>query len=215
MVSLAGVWPGLVAVGPLRAQNPPAAADEVSFEREWPAQATPFYRVVVRGDGTGTVTTSKEPAADGAGGTPIRVSPATRDKLFAVEEAMHRPKGCETGNKKMAQTGVKTLTLRRGGTVLTCTFNYSEDKRLQEAVSDFGAIEVTVEEAPKLAHLRRFDRLGLDAEVGNFMEAVKAGRAIELGNIAAMLRTLAGDGELMERVRGRAADLLAMAEAGK
>ena len=203
------------AVGVGRAQVPLTTADEISFERDWPAQTTPFYRVVVRVDASGSVTMSREVAADGSGVTAIHVSSETRDKLFAVEPVLAGSKGCETGSKKLAQTGKKTLTMRREGKVLTCTFNYSDDKRMQEAVNDFAAIEVTMEEGPKLTHLRRFDRLGLDAEVGSFLDAVKGGRAIELGNIAPVLRTLAGDGELMERVRNRATDLLAMAEAGK
>ncbi len=201
--------------GAVEAQTPLATADEVTFERDWPAQATPYYRVMVRGDGSGTVSMSRDGVGAAGGVTEIHVSIATRDKLFAVEPVMAGPKGCETGPKKLAQTGKKTLTLRREGKAMTCTFNYSDDKRMQEAVNDFGAIEVTVEEVPKLVHLRRYDRLGLDAEISSFLDAVKAGRAIELGNIAPTLRTLAGDGELMERVRNRSADLLAMADAGK
>ncbi len=196
-------------------QTPLATADEVAFERDWPAQLVPYFRVVVRGDGSGTVAMSRESSSEAGGATAIRVSIATRDKLFAVEPVIAGPKGCETGPKKLAQTGKKTVTLRRDGKVLTCTFNYSDDKRMQEAVSDFGAIELTLEEGPKLAHLHRYDRLGLDAEVNAFLEAVKSGRAIELGNISDVLRTLAGDGDVMERVRNRATDLLAMADAGK
>ena len=195
------------------AQTALATADEVTFERDWPAQATPYYRIAVRGDGKGTVSTSREAANEAV--TEIHLSTMTRDKLFAVEPVLAGSRGCETGTKKLAQTGKKTLTLRRGGRTVSCTFNYSDDKRVQEAVNEFGAIEITVEEGPKLAHLRRFDRLGLDAEIGSFTDAVKAGRAIELGNISEVLRTLAGDGELMERVRNRATDLLAMADAGR
>ena len=210
----------MVFAGTMMAQMPLATADEIVFERDWPAQATPFFRVTVRGDGSGTVRTSRDGDDGSSGGaqpgvTPIRVSSETRDTLFAVEPILAGSKGCETGSKKLAQTGKKVLTLRRDGKILTCAFNYSEEKRMQEAVNAFGAIEATVEEGPRLVHLRRFDRLGLDAEIGSFLEAVKNGRAIELGNIAPVLRTLAGDGELMERVRNRATDLLAMADAGK
>ena len=209
----------LCLIGVARAQTPLATADEIAFERDWPAQATPFFRVVVHGDGSGSVTTSRETVADASAVTPIRVSSETRDRLFAVEPVLTAGaaggKGCETGSKKLAQTGRKTLTLHREGKVLTCTFNYSDDRRVQEAVNAFDAIEVTIEEGPKLVRLRRFDRLGLDAEVSSFLDSVKGGRAIELGNIAPVLRTLAGDGELMERVRNRATDLLAMADAGK
>ncbi len=209
----------LCLTGAASAQAPLATADQIGFERDWPAQVTPYFRVVVHGDGSGSVTTSREMVPDASAVTPIQVSSETRARLFAVEPVLVSEaagsKGCETGSKKLAQTGRKTLTLRREGKVLTCTFNYSDDKRMQEAVNAFDAIEVTIEEGPKLVRLRRFDRLGLDAEVSSFLDAVKSGRAIELGNIAPVLRTLAGDGELMERVRNRATDLLAMADAGK
>ena len=219
----------------VKAQSSLTSADEISFERDWPAQATPYYRVTVQGDGSGTVATSRDGSGSLAGGslplntaagetaagagamgaTKIHISSATLAKLFAVEPVLGGAKGCETGSKKLAQTGKKTLVLRRDGKMLACTFNYSDERRVQDAVNAFGAIEQTVEEGPRLVHLRRFDRLGLDAEIGSFTEAVKAGRAIELGNIAEVLRTLAGDGDLMERVRNRATDLLAMADAGK
>ena len=215
LLSLCAAWLMMIGCERTLAQTPLATADEVSFERDWPAQATPFYRIVVQGDGKGSVATAREIAGESSAVTEIHVSSAVRDKLFAVGPTLAGAKGCETGTKKLAQTGRKTLTLRRDGKTTTCTFNYSDDKRVQEAVSDFGAIEMTVEEGPKLARLRRFDRLGLDAEVGSFTDAVKAGRAIELGNIADVLRTLASDGELMDRVRSRATDLLAMADAGK
>ncbi len=204
-----------ICCGKALAQIPLVTGDEIAFERDWPAQATPFYRVVVRGDGKGSVSTAREAAGDAGTATEIHVSTATRDKLFAAGPVLTGPKGCETGNKRLAQTGKKTLTVRQDGKTMTCTFNYSDDKRMQEAVNTFGAIEATVDEGPKLAHLRRFDRLGLDAEIGSFTDAVKSGRAIELGNISEILRVLASDGELMERVRNRASDLLAMADAGK
>ena len=77
-----------------------------------------------------------------------------------------------------------------------------------EATTAFQAIAMTMEEAAKLDHLHRFDRLGLDAELGTFVQSVRDGRAIEVGNIAATLRSLASDTDLLERVRLRAAELL-------
>lgn len=202
-----------VAAAPVQAT--PTPTDEVSFEREWVVQATPFYRVTVRGDGTGTVTTSKVTAVEDTGVVPIRVTPATVLKLFGVEPVLAGSKGCEAGGKNTAQTGKKTLTLRRGSNVLRCSFNYADQRVVQEAINAFSGIEATVEEGPKLVRLRRFDRLGLDAEIATFTQMVKNGNAIELGNLGPVLETLAGDGQLMDRVRERASDLLAMAQAGK
>lgn len=196
--------------------RPPAPTDEVSYERDWSVQTTPYYRVTVRGDGTGVVWTTRD-GGDGVpgGATPIRVTSATLAKLFAIEPVLAGAKGCESGGKNTAQTGRKVLALHLGTRGLRCEFNYSDQKVVQEAVAAFSAIEATVEEGPKLLKLRRFDRLGLDAEVATFTQTVKRGDAIELGNIAPALEALAGDEALMERVRGRASDLLAMAGTGK
>ena len=72
----------------------------------------------------------------------------------------------------------------------------------------FGAIATTLQERAVLEHLRRYDRLGLDAELGNFLESARAGRAIELMTIAPLLEKLASDEALMDRVRGRAGTVL-------
>ena len=112
-------------------------------------------------------------------------------RLFAVEGALRSGKDCQGGNRHLAQTGKKVLTVRDGSGVQSCTFNYSEDKRIEDAVTAFAAMATTLEERPTLEHLRRYDRLGLDAELGSFLESVKAGRAIELANIAPLLEKLA------------------------
>ena len=207
----------------LWAQSGGVASQELTFEREWQAQAVPYFRITIRSDGSGE-RSSVRPGAGGAApegtdgataGTPLRFSEAIRAKVFAAGDLLSSGKPCEKGGKKMAQTGTKTLTLRRGDTVQHCTFNYADDRRLQDAIETFGAIEVTLEEEPRLQQILRYDRLGLDAELGRFTEQVKGGRAVELGNLAPLLRSIAGNGELMERVRNRASDLLAMADAGK
>ncbi len=221
-----------------------AAPAEVVFERDWPEQSMPFYRILVRADGSGLFSTDRSapgmrvsPAATPAQdrSSPVaqdaetagadesaaaqhmrvlQITEKTRARLFAVEGVMRSPKGCETGTKHLAQTGTKVLTLRANGAVLTCTFNFSDDKHVQDAVTAFSGIATTMEEQGTLEHLLRFDRLGLDAELGSFLESAHAGRAIELENIAPLLRKLAGDEVLMDRVRSRAATLLSMAEAG-
>lgn len=154
-------------------------------------------------------------AAAGDGGvSAIHVSEKTTARLFAVQAALRSGKGCQGGNRHLAQTGKKVLTIEDGAGVQTCSFNYSEDKRVEDAVAAFGAMATTLEERPLLEHLRRYDRLGLDAELGNFLESVQAGRAIEVGNLASVLKQLASDDALMDRVRSRASTLLMMAQAG-
>ena len=222
---------GLLGCAGVGAQT--VATAQITYERDWPEQQVPFYRFVVHADGSGVFTTDRlgvvmaagegasttepataEPGSGGGGDAKIHVSEKTVARLFAVEGALRSAKGCQVGNRHLAQTGKKVLTVEDGSGVQRCTFNYSEDKRIEDAVAAFGAMATTLEERPTLEHLRRYDRLGLDAELGSFLESAKAGRAIELANIAPLLEKLAADDALMDRVRSRATTLLTMAQAG-
>lgn len=186
----------------------PAARTEMSFDFLWPAQAVPQYKITVADDGTGSYLAHAVPGTTAPGSQPITVSAANRSRIFAVGEVLTGSRRCESKAKNLAQTGQKTLSMRSGARVAECTFNYSEDKRVQDAVTVFQAIAVTMEEGPKLQQLHRFDRLGLDAELAVLERSVQEGRALEIENIAPVLRSLAEDEAVMQRVRLRASKLL-------
>jgi hypothetical protein len=59
--------------------------------------------------------------------------------------------------------------------------------------------------------LLQHDRLGLDKEIDYLMEAAGDGRAQQICTIRGILERLAGDPEVMDRVRKRARALLARA----
>ena len=185
-----------------------AARTEMSFDFLWPAQAVPQYKITVADDGSGSYLAHGAPGTAAPGTQPITVSAPNRAKIFAAGEVLTGSQRCESKAKNLAQTGQKTLSMRSGAKVAECTFNYSEDKRVQEAVAVFQAIAVTMEEGPKLQRLHRFDRLGLDAELAVLEKSAQEGRALELENIAPVLRSLAGDEAVMQRVRLRASKLL-------
>jgi len=119
---------------------------------------------------------------------------------------------CASKLKNIADTGTKTLAYRDAGTEGSCTYNYSENKAVVQLTSIFQGIEQTLEEGRALDFKHRFDRLGLDAEISSLVSAVEQGSALELGNIAPTLQSIAGDTELMQRVRLRAAKLLEQAQ---
>ena len=70
-----------------------------------------------------------------------------------------------------------------------------------------------MDEGRKLDYLHRYDRLGLDAEIESFTREVSDGHALEMGTIAATLRSIADDPEVMQRVRTRASALLTLVPA--
>lgn len=167
-------------------------------------------------DGSGHY--QESPSAADAGGAisrDIRVSPEMRQRLFAGY-AIVKSERCETRQKHIADTGTKTLTYRAdgAGSSWSCTFNYSDSDKLDNTADAFLSIAETVQAGERLAQKHRYDRLGLDAEIDAFLAEVKLGHAIEVANIAPVLRSIAEDERVMERVRRKASRLLQESGAG-
>ncbi len=115
---------------------------------------------------------------------------------------------CES-HLKVAFQGWKTLTYTGPQGQGSCTFNYSKDKEIQSLGESLGAVAETILEGGRLEMLLEHDRLGLDQEMEFLTEAVDDGRAQQICTIRDILERLAGDDEVLERVRKRARMLLA------
>ena len=139
------------------------------------------------------------------------ISPATAGRVFATARKLkHFNVTCASKAKNIADTGTKTLTYSGPDGSGSCTYNYTENKDVQALTEIIQGIAETMDQGRGLDHLHRFDRLGLDAAITFLAQEVSEGHALELGTIAASLRSIATDAEVMERVRMRASKLLAL-----
>jgi hypothetical protein len=138
---------------------------------------------------------------------PLTVGQETLQRVRLGEHAAKSGK-CETKAKKIAQTGEKTIRFEELGKVAECTFNYSDDQGLMDAIAAFQALAETMQRGERLQHDLRYDRLGLDAEMESLVEAKQSGSAIEIGNLTPILQALIEDDHVIDRVRRRAARLL-------
>ncbi len=137
----------------------------------------------------------------------LRVSPAAMKKLFAAVPMVEGGR-CETHSKNIAKSGTKTLRYSGAGREAQCTYNYSDDDRVNEATAVFEGIAETLRFGDRLRAKLRFDRLGLDSELEGLQTAVTEQRALEVGNIAPVLKTIAEDERVMDRARRKAELLL-------
>ncbi len=218
---------GCTARSAVAEQRPAAsgAAPEMSFHFERPGLPVPEYQLVLRQDGTGSYEGLEMPAvserATAAADTaarpgepfrqPVLVSPATVRRMFTLAQSLKQfNTTCASKAKNVADTGTKTLTYRGPEGAGSCTYNYSENKGVVQLTDLFFGIAETMDEGRRLDHLQRYDRLGLDSAIGFLAQEVTDGRALELGAIAPTLRSIAGDSELMQRVRLRASKLLSL-----
>ena len=192
---------------------PLSGADSLTFSIEREGQ--PANQFAIQLDRTtgrgfyGKKTTASDPGIGASAGsaTPIFVGQPVLKQLLASLPAITQHR-CESHSHNLAQTGKKTLRFSHDDAVAECTFNYSDDERVNNAAALFLALAETMDFGERLANKLRFDRLGLDSTMDDLRSAVKDGRAVEIGNIAPVLRSIESDERVLERVRREAASLL-------
>ena len=160
-----------------------------------------------RGSASGTGGVSAESGAGADAGQPIAAPAVVVGKMFAAVPLV-KSNRCDSHRKGIAQTGAKRLRLVQGEVNAECSYNYSDDDRVNAATAVFQALAETMQYGDRLRAKLRFDRLGLDAEMDGLQAALTDGRALQVGNIAPALQSVANDDRVMERVRRKAAHLL-------
>lgn len=195
---------GALAQGPVRMLA-------FSLEREAPPVQ---YTIGLQADGQGTYRGAALPGAAPTRPQPLHVSAALTKRLFRAIPMVEGGR-CETHSRNLAKTGVKTLHYTGDGRDAQCTYNYSDDERVNEATGAFEALAETMRYGDRLAAKLRFDRLGLDGELESLANAVSSGQALEVENIAPVLRAINRDERVMDRVRRRTEVLLQTSGAGQ
>ncbi|HEV2708602.1 MAG TPA: hypothetical protein VGU67_00175 [Edaphobacter sp.] len=195
---------------------------EVSFQFERTGVPVPRFTLRVNEDGTGHYQ-AEEVEGPADGGTmqyasakhidrTLELTAATVTKIFKAARELDRfDMECAAKTKNIADTGKKTLSYTGTDGAGSCTYNYSGNKDIEMLTNTFIAIAFTMDDGRRLAFLHQYDRLGLDAEMIGLEREAAAGRALELGTIAPVLTSIAGDGAVMQRVRLQAARLLKQA----
>jgi hypothetical protein len=211
-------------VGQANPAGDTVGSSEVSFQFERPGLPVPKYSIVVHEDGTGTYQAQIAPVSGSSAAMeisaaaqpvsqPIQISNPTTQMIFRTARSLDRFNiPCESKAKNIADTGKKTLSYKGPDGQGSCLYNYSENKSIAQLTDSFQAIAQTMDEGRKLQFLHRFDRLGLYSEMDVLSHEVEEKRVLELGNIAPALRSIVADEAVMQKVRERAAHLLALAE---
>lgn len=201
-----------------RAQSAAAQAKTETFEVDYtnPGLAPSHWTIVLHPDGSGRF--SSYGGSMGADGSDLKAPPVNRDiqvsKEFAARVFQTAYKHnlfnteCES-HLKVAFQGTKVFRYTGPKGSGTCTFNYSKNKEIESLGNSLMAVEQTVMEGARLELLLKHDPLGLDREMRYLVQAAKDGRAQQLCVIKGILTQLAGDPEVLDRVRQWADELLA------
>lgn len=195
---------------------------ETTFKAEFvnPALSPSHWTLTLRPDGSGHFVSERgsAPVEDSQGMEAAVVDRDIQVSAEFVERAILTARShkffnedCES-HLKVSFQGWKKIRYNGPEGEGACQFNYSKDKEIQALGDSLVAVAGTILEGARLEMLLQHDRLGLDREMEYLIDAAKDGRVQQICAIRGILEQLAGDSEVMERVRKRAKALLARRE---
>jgi hypothetical protein len=204
-------------VGPLFRGQGAVPSATLTFKFENPQLQPARFEITLHGDGTGHFVShvGSAPPTDIADLPPegqerdIIVSGAARERIFAVAQKEHGfAIKCDSGAKKIAYQGTKTLSYQGPDATGSCTYNYSNDAKIEWLTMEMLGIATTLEEGRRLTVEHAHGRLTLDGELETLENLVHEGEATEIENIAPTLQSIIADENLIQRARRRAQALL-------
>ena len=198
----------------LRAQSPDHApvAASITFDRTWDDYTPQKITLTIWASGQGKYAShsaAKPPDEVDDYQTEFAMSPACRDKLFRdAGEANYFDGDFAFKKHAVASTGTKTLTYTDPTRHFNTTYDYSENKAVQEITNILQGISNTIEYGRKLQFKHRFDKLGLEDELKGMEAALESHNLAELQLIAPQLESILQDESVLNIARKRAKKLL-------
>lgn len=212
MLHIAGLWVFYLTACGVSAQQ--ANLPTITFQFEFPGSVPDHYFISISADGHASYDSTGHFAAESADGNPYRidftVSDATRARVFDLAKQADYFQGkIDSGNKKLASTGAKTLTYSGAGRSTQARYNYSPQQPIQQLTQLFADMSNTLEFGRRLEYEYRYEKLALDDELKKMEEIAKENELAEIALVAPVLRKIANDSSLVNVARARAQRLLA------
>jgi hypothetical protein len=205
----------LASLGQDAQQNP--VRPTITFDRVWEAYKPQEVTITVQSTGSARYIsrnpfTPPEPGSDPDYMLDFTISTRNQERLFRdAREANYFNGDFSYKKHAVASTGKKTLTYSDSVRHFSTTYDYSENKAIQEIMNLFSGISNTIEHGRKLMYLHRFDKLGLEDELKGMESAAEGHNLAELQIIVPTLKSIEDDTTVLNIARQRAKKLLARA----
>lgn len=189
----------------------------ITFARVWEAYKPQDINITVQSTGSAKYLsrnpfTPPDPGSDPDYTLDFTISTRNQEKLFRdAREANYFNGDFSFKKHPVASTGKKTLTYGDPDRYFETTYDYSENKAIEEVTNIFAGISNTIEHGRKLTFLHRFDKLGLEEELKGMEAAMESHNLAELQIIRPTLESIAADSAVLNIARQRAKRLLAKA----
>ena len=204
----------------LLAQNAPhnPKLPTITFDRVWEEYKPQNVDITIQATGSAKYisrnpfTPPEQAGQDADYLLEFTISQRNQERLFRYAREANYFNGDFSYKKHaVASTGKKTLTYADSDRYFETTYDYSDNKAIQQITDIFQGISNTIECGRKLQYLRRFDKLGLEAELKAMEDAAASHSLDELQIIVPTLQSLAEDPAILNIARQRAQRLLAIA----
>jgi len=114
--------------------------------------------------------------------------------------------------RKVANMGLKTIRFENGSHAREVTFNYTEDKALQEIVDFFENLCQQEKALFEMNLALKYDRLGIPKRLDELDKSLTAKRIVDPGRFAPVLEKIYEDQQLMNLARTEAKKILTKIE---
>ena len=201
---------------PSRAVDPAT----VKFSLDFAGSDPDHYSISVTADGHAVYECSAKISADSDDRetyqSEFTFSDAARARIFDLAVQAHYFSGkIDSGNHKLAFTGAKKLVYTDGKRNNTAEFNFPSPVPVQQLTALFQGTAATLEYGRRLAHLHRYQKLGLDEELKSMEDQARRGEIAELESVKPILQEIYDDSSVMNVVRARALRIMEMGSGTK
>ncbi len=185
----------------------------VTFTLDFPKSEPTHYSIVV--DATGHANyecrVKVENSEEQTYQAEFEVTAANRERIFEwAQEAKYFAGKIDSGNRKLAFTGEKTLSYLDGQRSFTAQYNYSGLEPVRQLTTLFQNMAGTLDYGRRLAYFHRYQKLALDNELKRMEAQAKNNELSEIQGVAPVLREIAEDSSVINVVRARAKELIQM-----
>jgi len=192
---------------------PPKDRSIVTFTCDFPGSEPDHYFLSIASDGTASYDSTGKLTKDSEDRDPYRfdfvASDAMRGRVFElVKQAGYFEGKIDSGNKKLAPMGMKTLTYQDSQRSTHATYNYSSVQAVEELTRLFQGMAMTLEFKRRLEYEYHYQKLALDEELKRMEEMTQTGSLSEMAAVAPILQKIANDPALINVARARAQRLL-------
>jgi hypothetical protein len=191
----------------------------VTFTLDFPGSEPSHYVIAVSSDSHSTYESDGKLSPDSEADPfhlDFSVSPDTSRTIFDLAKKAHYFQGQIDSNKKrLASTGVKTLTYKDAQQSGTGTYNYSLLPAVQQITQLFQNLSTTLEFGRRLQYYHHYQKLALDEELKRMEQMANENELTELPAVLPILQQIANDSSVINPVRARALRLIERAGAIK